>query len=180
MSAREEPRRDAYTARTTTRGVWALWLVAVSLVAVVAASAYFAGRASRAQERIAVLEEAGALGSQLTLRKAQQMARFEALLLTGDRSFREQYEASVAAEDSVMDRLQVLSRDLDFAVRERLNALQVGTVAWQYENQRSFRGDATGDALAASRGGYADLQRGTRELERAIQSEVAEDRKSVV
>ena len=179
MTPREKKPKGEPTAGTTARGLWALWFVAVSLVALVAVPAYFGARAGEDQERIGVLEEAGGLGSQLSLLKARQMARFESFLFTGDRSFRDPYVIAIAEEDSVFERLAVLARDLDFVVQERLSELHVQTVAWHFENQQVFRRDSIGDALAVSRSSYDDLQRSTRELDRAIQSEVADGRRAV-
>jgi len=174
MSPRKKSRGEP-----TARGLWALWFVAVSLVALVAVPAYFGARAGEVQERIGLLEESGGLGSRLSLLKARQMARFESFLFTGDRSFRDPYVASIAEEDSVFERLTILARDLDFVVQERLAELQVQTVAWHYENQQVFLRDSIGDALDVSRSSYNDLQRSTLELDRAIQSEVAEGRRAV-
>lgn len=179
MSARNQRRPDRTTARTTARGLWALWFVAMSLVAVVAAPAYFGARANEAQERIGLLEEAGSLGSQLSLLKAQQMARFETFVLTGDRSFREYYLASIAREDSVSERLSELAVELDFVVQDRLNDVQRQTVTWRFDNQQALQADSIGNALARARSTYTELQRSTRELDRAIQSEVAEGRRAV-
>lgn len=179
MSATNQRGQRGDRVRTASRGLWALGFVAGSLVAVVAVPAYFDARAGEAQERIGLLEEAGSLGSQLSLLKAQQLANFETFLLTGDRSFRESYFASIAAEDSVFERLQVLARDLDFVVQDRLSDLLRQTVSWHFDNQQAFRGDSVGDARATARRAYADLQRSTRELDRAIQSEVAEGRRAV-
>ena len=179
MSKDRGRRRGEPNALVTPRGLWALWFVAASLVAVVAVPAYFDARANEAQERVQILEEAGALGSQLTLLKAQQMARFEAYLLTADRSFQDPYVSGVMTEDSVFERLAVLGRALDFVVQERLSDLHVRTVAWNYENQQVFRRDSIGDALQTSRDAYAELQTSTSELERAIQSEVSEGRRAV-
>ena len=178
MSPRDDQRPAEATTQTTARGAWALWFVAVSLGALVAVPAYFGARASEVQERIGLLEEAGGLGSRLSLVKARQMARFESFL-AGDRSSRVPYVAAIAEEDSVFARLAVLARDLDFVVQQRLSELHVRTVAWHYENQQVFRRDSIGDALALSRRDYDGLQRATRELERAIQSEVAEGRRAV-
>jgi PAS domain S-box-containing protein len=161
------------------RGLWVLWFVAAALVALVAVPAYFDARATEVQERIARLEELGSLSSQLRLLKAQRMASFESFLFTADRSFRDQYRASMVEEDSIMDRLQVLARDLDFVVQERRNELHAQTLGWDYENQQVFLRDSVGDALAASRATYNDLQRSTTELDRAIQSEVAGGRRDV-
>lgn len=179
MSPRKKRRVRPVTARTTGRGLWALWFVAASLVALVAVPAYFDARAAEAQEHVGVLEEARVLGSELTLVKSQQMARFESYLLTGDRAFRDQYSAAVAREDTVLEELAILVRDLDFVVQERLNALHVETIAWRYENQQVFQRDSIGNALLESRDAYNGLASGTRELERAIQSEVDEGRREV-
>jgi PAS domain S-box-containing protein len=179
VSPGEEQRSGEPAAGTRARGLWALWFVAFSLVALVVVPAYFGGRANEVQERIGLLEEAGSLGSRLSLLKAGQMARFESFLFTGDRSLRDLYVVAIVEEDSVFERLAVLARDLDFAVQERLADLHVRTVAWHFENQQVFRRDSIGDALAVGRSSYNDLQRSTRELDRAIQSEVGEGRRAV-
>ena len=62
MSPRKTSSKREATAGTTARGLWALWFVAVSLVALAGVPAYFGARSSEVQERISVLEEAGALG----------------------------------------------------------------------------------------------------------------------
>ncbi|MGD8281562.1 MAG: PAS domain-containing sensor histidine kinase, partial [Gemmatimonadota bacterium] len=179
MSPGKESKSNASRARTSARGRWALWFVAGSLVAVVSVPAYFDARANAVQERILVLEEAGARGAQLELLKEQQMARFEEYALTEDRAFWLEYEAALVRDDTIFDRLSVLSRNLDFVVQDRLSELQAQTVTWRYENLQAYRTDSAVDALAASRDAYADLRRGTRELNRAIQSEVAEGRRAV-
>jgi PAS domain S-box-containing protein len=179
MSPNDDQHRTSMAPGRSARGLWVLWFVAAALVALVAVPAYFDARATEVQERIARLEELGSLSSQLRLLKAQRMASFESFLFTADRSFRDQYRASMVEEDSIMDRLQVLARDLDFVVQERRNELHAQTLGWDYENQQVFLRDSVGDALAASRATYNDLQRSTTELDRAIQSEVAGGRRDV-
>jgi PAS domain S-box-containing protein len=179
MTPRDAEQRKSMAARRNARGLWVLWFVAASLVALVAVPAYFDARANEVQERSVRLEEAGTLSSQLRLLKAQRMSRLESFIFTGDRTFRDQYVAGIAEEKSVVDSLSVLARDLDFAVFERNNELQRQTSVWDYENQQVFQRDSVGDALAASRATYNDLQRSTTELDRAIKSEVAEGRRAV-
>lgn len=162
------------------RGLWALWFVAAALIALAVVPAYYGRRVAELQNRITdVLQEAAALSSRLSLEKAGQMARFQAFLLTGDRTFRAPYIAAIAQEDSLFARLSVLARDLDFDVRERLAALRFESTSWHFENRRIFDADSTGDALTRARREYDNLQRATRELDRAIQSEVAEGRREM-
>ncbi|MGE0161116.1 MAG: ATP-binding protein [Gemmatimonadales bacterium] len=166
--------------REPARGLWALWFVAAALVALAAVPAYYGRRVAELQSRITdVLQEAAGLSSRLSLAKAGQMARFQAFVLTGDRSFREPYIAAIAEEDSLFASLSVLARDLDFDVRERLAALRFESTAWHFENRRIFDADAVGDALVRARREYDLLQRATRELDRAIQSEVAAGRREM-
>lgn len=179
MSTRDQPKPASPTADTTARGVGALWFVAASLIALVAVPAYFDARGARAQERIVLLEEAGGLSAQLSLLKSQEMDRVQEFLLTDDRAYRDQYEVARAREDSVFERLLELAPDLDLSVRERLHALHAQTTPWHFDNRQIFTGDTLGDALASSRETYNDLQRGTRELNGAIQSEVADGRRAV-
>lgn len=181
MRGRDKHRGRLRTVDTPARGLWALWFVVAALIALVAVPAYFGQRVSEMQTRITdVLEEAGSLSSRASLLKARQMARLEGFLLTGDRSFREPYIAAIAEEDSLFASLGILARDLDFDVRERLAELRFESTSWDFENQRLFDSDSiAGDALEAARHRYDDLQRRTRELDRAIQSEVAEGRRDM-
>jgi PAS domain S-box-containing protein len=166
--------------RGEARGLWALWFVAAALVALAVVPAYYGRRVAHLQARVTdVLQESSSLSARLSLEKARQMARFEAFLLTGDRTLRGPYVAAIAEEDALFARLSELARDLDFDVRERLARLRVQSTAWHFENQRIFEADSIGDALARSRREFAELQRATRELDRAIQSEVAEGRREM-
>jgi len=163
--------------RGPARGLWALWFVAAALVALVAVPAYLGARAAEVQARITdVLQEAGSLSSRLSLLKQRQMGRFEMFLLTGDRSYRTPYVLAITEEDSIFARLGRLSNDLGFDVRERLAQLRFETTGWHLENQRVFAADSVGDALERSRMGHDNLQRMTAELDRAIQTQVAEGR----
>jgi PAS domain S-box-containing protein len=166
--------------REPARGLWALWFVAAALIALVAVPAYLGQRAAEVQTRITdVLEEAGSLSSRLSLLKARQMGRFEMFAVTGDRAYREPYIAAIAEEDSLYARLTTLARELDFDVRERLARLRFETFSWHVANQDLFNAGSIGDGLEQSRRGYDDLQRRTRELDRAIQSLVAEGRRQM-
>lgn len=166
--------------RSGARGLWVLWFVAAALVALAVVPAYYGRRVAELQAHVTdVLQEAASLSARLSLEKARQMARFESFLLTGDRSFREPYIAAIAEEDTLFARLGELARNLDLDVRERLARLRVQSTVWHFENQRIFYADSVGDALARSRREYAELQRATRELDRAIQSEVVAGRRSM-
>ena len=163
-------------------GLWAVWFVVGALVALVAVPAYLGSRMAEAQLEIAdILEPAGNRSSRLSLLKARQMARLEGFLLTGDRTFREPYIAAIDEEDALFAELGVLARGLDFEVRERLAELSAESTRWHFANQRFFDADldpqAAADAREASRGGFDQLEVATRELDRAIQSEVQEGRR---
>ncbi len=160
------------------RGLSALWFVAASLVALAVVPAYLGQRAADVQRRITdVLDEASRLSSRISLLKARQMTRVEAYLLTGDRTFQEPYVASIPAEDSLFLRLGELSRTLDFEVRERLAELHVASTSWHFENRRMFQLDSIPEGqLESTLRTYDQLQADTRELDDAIQNDVAEGR----
>ncbi|MDH3286016.1 MAG: PAS domain S-box protein, partial [Acidobacteriota bacterium] len=164
----------------TAQGLWALWFVVASLVALVAGPAYFGERVANVQARLTdVLEEAGSLSSRLSLLKQRQMGRFEMFAVTGDRAFREPYIAAIAEEDAIYARLTVLARDMDFDVRERLARLRSETFTWNFENQRAFDAGSIGNELDRARRGYEGLQARTRDLDRAIQRQVAAGRREM-
>jgi len=163
-----------------TRGLLALGFVAAALVALVAVPAYFGGRVAEVQTRITdVLEEAGSLSSRLSLLKQRQLGRFELFLLTGEREFREEYVAAIAEEDSIFDRLRTLAAEMDFSVRERLAQLRFETTAWDIQNHLAFDADSIGNTFDRSRRGHDTLQRMTRELDQAIQAQVAQGRRQM-
>lgn len=163
------------------RGLWAIWFVALALIALAAVPVYVGNRVDEAQDEInEILAPASAMSSRLSLLKSRQMARFEGFALTGDRSFRLPYVGAIAEEDTLFARLGVLSSNLDFEVRERLAELSAQTTRWHLENQRIFdeRDPAVRVAARArSRTAYDQIQLATQELDRAIQSEVAEGRR---
>jgi len=162
------------------RGLWALAFVAVSLVALVAVPTYFGNRVDVVQSRISdVVEPAARLSSNLLLLKARQMARMEGYLQTGDRSFRDPYNAALAAEDSLFSRLRVLSSELDVDVFESVARLQTESIDWRFTNQRIFDLGVDSEARSRVQAGFDDLQRATRELDRAIQAEVLEARREI-
>jgi PAS domain S-box-containing protein len=162
------------------RGLWAVWFVIAALLALVAVPAYLGRRVAEVQTRITdVLDAAGSLSSRMTLLKAQQLARFETFVLTGDRVYRDQYIATRAEEDSLFADLGVLARDLDFGVREGLARLIVQSTSWHVVNLRVFDADSVGNALEVSQRGYETLQEATLALDRAIQSQVAEGRRGM-
>ena len=172
---------ESGAAAPSRRGLWALGFVAVSLVALVAVPAYYGKQVAEVQSRIAdVLEPAARHSSNLSLLKSRQMARMEGFLLTGDRAtFREPYIAAIAEEDSVFRSLSVLARDLDVEVFERVARLVSESARWDFENQEIFDSGPDEDARVRTRRRYDELLRATRELNRAIESEVEGGRRDM-
>jgi PAS domain S-box-containing protein len=154
------------------RGLWALWFIVASLAALAAVPWYIGRRVVEVQDEItSVLEPAANLSSRLSLLKARQMARFQGFLLTGDRTtFRQPYIGGIAEEDSVFTQLGILARDLDIEIRERLAELSIESTEWNLENQRAFDASPEPGAAARVQARYQEIQRATRELDRAIQS----------
>jgi PAS domain S-box-containing protein len=156
------------------RGIWALWFVAVALVALVAVPAYFGREVADAQTQIAdVLEPAVRLSSNLMLLQSRQMARMEGFLLTGDRvTFRQPYIAAIAEKDSMVAELRGLAGEIDVEVFERVARLFNDWARWDFDNQQIF--ESSPDAAARTRtvATYQSLQQATRELNRAIESAV--------
>lgn len=157
------------------RGLWAVWFVVASLIALVAVPAYLGRRVAEQQSRIIdVLEVAGGLSSRLTLLKSQQMGSFEVFALTGDPTYRDRYVAGIAEEDTLFAQLTALAQNLDFDIQQRLGNLRLQSDTWHATN--AIQGDSASGALPGSRSRFVDLQRATLELDRAIQAEVAEGR----
>ncbi|MDZ7780190.1 MAG: ATP-binding protein [Gemmatimonadota bacterium] len=179
MSRREEGGNDPVEVRA--RGLWALWFVAGALVALAALPAYIGNQVGEAQTHINdVLQPASNLSSRLSLLNSRQMARFEGFVLSGDGSFRRAYVGAIAEEDTVYEQLNVLARDLDLEVRERLAELSAASTRWHIDNQRVLALDEPEEraaALSSSRSQYASLQRATELFDRAIQSEVRAGRR---
>jgi PAS domain S-box-containing protein len=170
-------RQGPDTVEVRARGLWALWFVAVALIALAAIPVYLGNRVVEAQNHINdVLQPASNASSRLSLLQSRQMARFEGFVLSGDVSFRLAYSGAIAEEDAEYARLRVLSRDLDFEVRERLAELSAASARWHFENQRVLNLPVPAErraALSGSQEMFASLQRGTQLLDRAIQSEVS-------
>jgi PAS domain S-box-containing protein len=162
-------------------GLWALWFVIAALVALVVVPAYFGRRVEETQTRITdVLFPAGALSSQMEVLKAEQLARFEAYALTGDRSNANLYRDSKAVEDSLFAHLLDLAADLDIDVQRRLTELVASSGTWHTQNQVAFAADSVdGNALLVSRRGYEGLRAATRELDAVIQRQVAAGREEM-
>ena len=186
MTARDRRSIEWNAAPPSRRGLWALGFVAVSLVALVAVPAYYGGKVAAAQFRITdVLLPAARQSSKLLLLLSRQMRRMDGFLLTGDRPvYREPYIAAIAETGSVLDSLGVLSRDLDVDLRdevfERFATLGSDWTEWDIENQRIFDGDGGVDVQRRTQLRYEELQRATREFDRAIGSAVTQGRRSIV
>ncbi len=160
---------------SSARGLWALGFVVASLVALVGVPAYFGQRVADVQSRITdIVEPAARLSSNLRLLKARQMARIEVFLLTEDRTLREPYMAAISEERSVMAELNVLAREFDIEVFDRVARLSAASTDWDFFNQRIFDLGPEEGARARVQEDYDDLQRATRDLDRAIQAEVRE------
>lgn len=173
-------RPEGAGALPSTRGLWALGFVAAALVALVAVPIYFGRRADVLQAKITnVVEPSARYSSNLLLLKARQMARMEGYLQTGDRSFRDPYQATLAAEDSIFAQLRVLSTELHLEVFESVAGLQTESINWRFTNQRIFDLGVDEDARSRVQAGFDDLQRATRELDRAIQAEVVAGRRDM-
>lgn len=162
-----------------TRAPLALAFVALSLIALVVVPIYMGRPVATAQDRITgILQPALEATARLSLVQARQMARLQSFLLTGDRAYRLRYTAAITEEDSLYHELGDLVRVMDFDVRERLAQLSAESTRWRFENLNVF--DELLDpevqvALRAqSQSVYDGLQRATRELERAVGSEVGQ------
>lgn len=154
--------------------------MAAALIALVAVPTYFGNRVDLVQARLTdVVEPSARMSSNLLLLKARQMARMEGYLQTGDRSFRDPYTSALAAEDSVFSQLRVLSSELDLEVFEGVARLQTESIDWRFTNQRIFDLGVDEGARDRVQAGFDDLQRATRELDRAIQAEVLEARREI-
>lgn len=182
------PLRSAPTVEEVpARGLWALWFVALALVALAVLPWYMGNRVVEAQNHInRVLQPASNLSSRLSILNSRQMARFEGFVLSGgDASFRRSYIGAISESDEVFERLLVLSEDLGVdvdprapqepGVRERLAELSAATTRWHLANQRVLLSEdpaARATALEPSRVDYTEIQRRTQLLDAAIQREV--------
>jgi PAS domain S-box-containing protein len=165
-----------------TRARLALAFVAVTLIALAIVPIYLGQRAARAQEHITdQLQPALFASAELSLAQANLVDLLQRFLPDGEGSYRTRYNAAAVREDSLYADLGERVRALDIDVRERLARLSAESVRWHFENRRVF--DAPDDeaarrALAAeSLTAFDNLQRATRELERAIESHVNEGKR---
>ncbi|MDX1492495.1 MAG: PAS domain-containing sensor histidine kinase [Longimicrobiales bacterium] len=180
------------------RGVLALGFVIASLAALVAVPAYFGQRVAEVQDRIAqVLEPAARESSELRLLKARQMARVERFMVTGDRALRAEYNRFIDEEDQAITRLRELARRVDELTAEesgdcvqnpcafqRVSRLGVASVDWRFLIEQMFapppdvpvepRLDPAHQARIYAL--FDELQRGARELDQVIETEVEEAR----
>ena len=161
-----------------TRAPLALALVAVALMAMAVVPIYLGQKAAAVQDEITqTLLPSIESAARLSLLQARQMARFQSFLLTGEGSYRLAYGAAIPDEDSLYTTLSERVRVMDFDVRERLAQLSGESTRWHFDNQAAFDQvkvpvGTDSEIQLRSLTAYESLQRATRELERAIQSEV--------
>jgi len=177
MNDSDSVHQSALPVGRKTRAPLALALVAVALMALAVVPIFLGRSAVEVQNQITEgLLPALESGARLSLVQARQMSRLQSFLLTGDRAYRMPYIAAIAEEDSLYADLRERVRVMDFDVRERLAKLSSESARWHFDNQASFDevvGPVPGSAIQArSQATYEELQRATRELERAIRSEV--------
>ena len=182
MTASDTVTRPDLQPRIRTRAPWALALVALALVALAAVPIYVGERVASLQDQITeTLQPALESAARLSLSQSRQMARLQSFLLTGNRTIRLRYNAAIAEEDNLYNDLGNLVRFMDFEVRERLAQLSAESTRWRFEHLSVFDevlGPDVGTALRAQiQEEYDELQRATRELERAIKSEVDQGRR---
>jgi len=156
---------------------WLLALVSAALLAMAAVPVLLGERTDGLQSEIVdVLEPARTLGSRLTLLHARQMSRFQAFLLTGDRSFRIPYQAALGDEQEAYGQLQALVRGMDLTVREGVARLSSVSEVWHAGHQAAFASEEQRIFLMENfdveQRRYTDLQQATLQLEDAIRREV--------
>ena len=164
-------------------GPWAIAFVALALVALAVVPAMLGQRAAEAQRFIAeVLEPAQDHASDLALLYAQQQARFQGFLLTGERAtYREPYNRARLREEDIHDDLEALVRDMGARAREPLEAVSalaaLSSVAarWHVGHEVAF---ASQDSVATLRATlahdqavYGEVQRAATELDRIIRAQ---------
>lgn len=177
----------------STRGLWALGFVVISLAALVAVPAYYGQRVEEVQARIAdVLEPAARHALSLRLLKARQMALVERFIATGDRRLKQPYDRVIQEEDIVLSELFELARPVDeesciggeLCAFERVQRLAGASTDWRFRNEGIFDPDPTVDTEPRLdprvrdrlHTEYDNLQSAARELDRAIQAQVSRAR----
>ncbi|MFQ5537106.1 MAG: ATP-binding protein [Gemmatimonadota bacterium] len=163
-------------------GLLLLLFVAAVLVALAVVPAVLGSRTAAAEEEITeVLEPARLLGTRLSLLQAQQMARFQAFLLTGDSAHVAPYLALTQEERRIYQRLEELGRRMDLEVRERVARLSPLSARWHLGHREAFASEegrrAAVAALDTELERYAELQAAALELERIIGGEVEAGRR---
>jgi len=178
------PRLDPDALAPSVRWVVSVVFVAMTVVALALVPIFLGQRVSQVQRRAAeVLEPARLLSGQLSNLQAQQLARFQAFLLTGDRVHRGPYLQLLSREDSVYDELSQIARGMDLEVREGVARLSNASARWHLGHQAAFGSEEMRAALendfARELGRYFDLQEATLELQETIQRDLAEGRRRI-
>ena len=167
---------------TRTRAPWALALVALALVALVAVPIYVGERVASLQVKITgTLQPALESAARLSLSQSRQMGRLQSFLLTGDRTIPLRYNAAILEEDSLYNDLGELVRFMDLGIRERLARLSAESTRWRFGHRLVFDELAWPDVGVELRARiqreYDQLQGATRELERVVKNEVDQGRR---
>lgn len=167
-------------------GFFPLALVAVSLLALAILPVGQVRHIAEMQEEIEdVLEPARAEGQQLTVLKARQMSRFQAYLLSGDRTFAEHYRHLLVEESAVFEDLRsYVERGNLEEVRDEMADLQAVSQEWQlaHEGEGGPLASEEGrqaymvDHLADEQRRYDRVLRASEALAEAISEEVTEAR----
>ena len=167
---------------TRTRAPWALTLVSLALVALVAVPIYVGERVASLQDKITeTLQPALESAARLSLSQSRQMGRLQSFLLTGDRTIRLRYNAAILEEDRLYNDLGELVSFMDLDVRERLARLSAESTRWRFGHLLVFDELAWPDVGVELRSRiqreYDQLQVATRELERVVKNEVDQGRR---
>ncbi len=159
------------------RWLWSVVFVALSVVALAVVPILLGQRMVQDQNEAAeVLEPARLRSLELSLLQARQFARFQAYLLTGDRTHRDSYLNALPQEDSIYAGLSRLGREMELEVREQVAELANAAARWHLGHNTVFGSDsarlAVLDDFDQELTRYSALQEAALELQEGIQGEV--------
>ncbi len=177
MSDPKQPLRSPSYLPARAGGFWAIAFVVGSLLALAIVPVFLGRESEHTQRRIVeVLEPARALATRLALIQARQMSRFQAFLLTGNRSYEKPYQEAHQAEIDTTAVLNNLVQNMDLKVRERLANLSTLSMNWYVGHVLVFKSEPARQRglanLASEEAQYDRLQRAALELQGAIEADV--------